>query len=256
VPTDPSTEPAPTTTRRSFLTRTAVGSALVTAGAMASPVGRFLPLAGAQDEPAPDPDANLQDADFAAAAAIAELSAVLAYQAAFDARSKDESIYDDATQARLLKFQGQHNDVATTLAETLPTDAPEPAADPALVKAWSAPFASAGDAAAIYRGLATVETTLAATHLDAIGALIDPITAKIAAQVLTVESEKAALLSALAGDTLDVLATAEVTTDASALADAVKAAKAAAEAATTTTTAAGETTTTAAGATTTSAAGN
>jgi hypothetical protein len=205
---------------------------------MASPAGRFLPFAGAEDEPAPDPAADLADADFAAAASILELAAVLTYQAALDARSRDESLFDADVADRLLRFQGQHTDVVTALADLLDKDAATPVASPTYTKAWSVPLASPADANEVYSALATVEQTLAATHLDAIGSLIDPITAKIVGQVLSVEAEKAALLASMAGQSLDTLATAEVSTDASVLTEAAKEAKELAEAATTTTTAA------------------
>src|SRR5690606_19048893 len=79
VQTDQSIDSATATSRRTFLTRSAIGGALVTAGALALPHTGLIPAAGAR----PGEQGDLKDPDFAAFGTAIELAAVSAYSAAF-----------------------------------------------------------------------------------------------------------------------------------------------------------------------------
>ena len=87
MPIDQSTDPVTATTRRTFLVRAAVGGALVTAGAVAAPVGPFLGIAGAQESG----EELLNDAEFGVFATPLELAAVLVYVAAIDERLNENA---------------------------------------------------------------------------------------------------------------------------------------------------------------------
>lgn len=203
--TDQSTDSATGTTRRTFLTRTAVGGALVTAGAMAIPMTGLISAAGAR----PGEIGTLKDEDFAAFATPLELAAVQAYTAAVDTGSLDKEWTDLA-----LVFQRHHQDVADTLITLLPDTAAAPVADVDFAKKATDAIAAAGDQNALLLALSEVEDTLAATHLFGIANLIERSTSKIVTQVLTVEGQQAALLAVAAGTPIAEVTPATSTDDA------------------------------------------
>jgi hypothetical protein len=194
VQTDQSIDSATATSRRTFLTRTAVGGALVTAGALALPMGSLMPVAGAR----PADQGDLKDPDFAAFGTAIELAAVAAYSAAFDTNLLDGEWAD-----RALRFQGHHQDVADTLPELLDESAPAPVAEAAFAKRSIDAIKAAGDQNGILAALAVVEETLAATHLAGIGRLAEKSTARTVTQVLAVEGQQAALLAVASGSTVE-----------------------------------------------------
>lgn len=204
MPTDPSTDPATATTRRSFLTRTAVGGALVTAGAMAFPLSSLLPHAGAQDEPFGD----MSDAQFAAFATPLELAAVQAYQAALDTGLLDASW---TGWGRL--FQKHHQTAADTIATLASADATTPVPNPELLEATTTAIEAATDRFGVLLALATLEDTISATHLESISAVVDPITARSIAQIMTVEDQQAALLAVGGNTPIDEVTPATATTE-------------------------------------------
>lgn len=204
VPTDHSLDSATATTRRSFLARTAVGGALVTAGAVAGPLTHLLPTAGAQEASTE----TLLDADFAAFAAPLELAAVQAYQAALSSEQLDATWTSGART-----MQNNHQQVAATLTTLLDAEAPAPLPDAAFTKSATDAIAAAGDQLAVLKALATVEETLAATHLSAVPALREPTTAKLVSQVVAVEGQQAALLGVGGGGSVESVTPAEATTD-------------------------------------------
>jgi hypothetical protein len=232
VQTDQSIDSATATTRRTFLTRTAIGGAVVTAGALGLPLGSLLTSAGAR----PTSQGQLRDAAFAAFAAPLELGAVAAYTAAFD-----QDVLDDKWSAIALEFQSHHQAVADTLIALGDENAPTPVADAAFTAKSVDTIRAASSQDTILLALATVEETLAATHLAAIGVLREKSTAKTVTQVLAVEGQQAAFLAVGAGTPV-----AEVTPATSSGDAALTLPKGGAPTTTTTTTATAATTTTAA----------
>lgn len=191
MPTDQSLDSATATTRRTFLARTAVGGALVTAGAVALPLGHLLPGAGAQESQSD----LLTDLAFATFASPLEMAAVQGYQAAIAS-----SALDAAWTSRAQSFQTHHQAVVDTLAPFLSEDDPAPMPDSDLSSSTTKAIKAAGsDQDGVLKALAALEDTLAATHLSAIPMLRESSTAKIVAQVLSVESQQAALLATASG---------------------------------------------------------
>jgi len=179
------------TTRRTFLTRAALAGALVTVGSAAGPLTSLLPAAGAQD----GTDAvipELDDAAFATFALPLELAAVQAYQDALSG----EVLGPDWTQAART-FQVHHQAVVDTLTTLLPTTtppAPDPKPDVTIQSSTGAAVKAATDEKGVLGPLFEMEGILAATHLYALGGLVDSTTAKTVAQVCAVESQHATAL--------------------------------------------------------------
>lgn len=204
MPTDHSLASATATTRRTFLARTAVGGALVTAGAVAGPLSGLLPTASAQEADT----WTLSDVDFASFAAPLELAAVQAYQVAIDAGTLDSTW---TTGARTM--QDHHQQVATTLAGLLSADAAAPTADADLLASTTSAINTGGDQNGILRALGDLENTLVATHLSAVPALREPTTAKTVSQALAVEAQNNALLVTGSGGTMQSATPAVESTD-------------------------------------------
>jgi hypothetical protein len=230
VPIDPSTEPAAATTRRTFLVRSAMGGALVTAGALASPLGSLLPTAGAQVGTSD----LLSDEDFAAFAAPLELAAVQAYLTAVTSGTLTDQPLE---WARL--FARNHQSVADLLSTLIAEGEPAPRADATLSAQLTSSLEAAADVTAIAAVLAELEETIAATHLSAVEALADSTTALTVAQVAAVESQQAALMGSLSGTSIEELTPMEASLEL-----ALSPSDAEAEATTTTTEAGGDATTT------------
>lgn len=188
--TDQSADSATATSRRTFLTRTAVGGALVTAGALALPLSGLTPAAGAR----PAGLGDLKDAVFAAFGTAFELAAVAAYNTALGT-----GLLDEEWSALALRFQGHHQDVADILVEMRADDAGDAIADAAFARSSVDAVAAATDQAGVLAALAVVEETCAATHLAAVGRLSEKSTARTLTQVLAVEGQQAALLGLASG---------------------------------------------------------
>ena len=184
------------TTRRTFLTRAALAGALVTVGT-AGPLTRLLPVAGAQDALGAAPE--LDDATFAAFALPLEMAAVQAYQAALDGGT----LGDEGPTA--LDFQTHHQAVVDVLTTLLAEDATPPAPDSLITSSTVASLRTATAKAEVLTTLAELEDVLAATHLYALGGLVEASTAKVVAQVLAVESQHAVYLGRAGGGDLATL---------------------------------------------------
>lgn len=203
--TDQSIDSATATSRRTFLTRTAVGGALVTAGALTLPLSSLAPTVGARTAD----QGTLSDEDFAAFATAAELAAVAAYSAAFD-----KDLLDDEWADRALQFQSHHQAVADTLVGLRAESAGAAVAEAALAKKSIDAIDAATDQNGILAALAVVEETLAATHLSGVGQLTEKSTARTVVQVLAVEGQQAALLGVASGSTIEEVTPATNTGDA------------------------------------------
>lgn len=188
--TDQSIDSATATSRRTFLTRAVAGGALVTAGALALPISPLRTVAGARTTA----QGTLKDADFAAFGSDIELAAVAAYTAAFD-----KGVLDAEWSDLALDFQSHHQAVADTLTELRDPEAGDPVAEAEFAKRSIDAVEAASDQDGVLAALAEVEETLAATHLAAIGLLIEKSTARTVAQVLCVEGQQAALLGTASG---------------------------------------------------------
>ena len=201
MPTTMSTAPANATSRRTFLTRTAIGSAVAAAGVIAAPSLGLLPagIAGAD---------TLEDGDFALFAAPLELAAVQIYQAALTSSNIPE---DSETFALLQGISSNHEAVAKALSGLVPEGSPAPVAAPGLVDQL-APTAAKAPGDALLKAMAGLEDQLSATHLSAIGSLVDPVTAKLVAQVVASEAQTAAALGLLAGGSVASLTPARADT--------------------------------------------
>lgn len=191
--TDQSIDSATATSRRTFLTRSAIGGALVTAGALALPHTGLIPAAGAR----PADQGDLKDPDFADFGTAIELAAVTAYSAAFD-----KGVLDAEWSDLALDFQGHHQAVADTLVELRDPDLPEAVAEASFAKTSLDAIKAASDQSGVLAALAVVEETCAATHLSAIGQLAEKSTARTVAQVLCVEGQQAAMLGVASGSTI------------------------------------------------------
>lgn len=201
MPTQPSTAPANATSRRTFLARAAVGGAVASVAATASPLGGWLAPSEAAAQ-------ALADDQFAQFVAPLELAAVQVYQAALDGGQ-----LSDAWSDRVLILQGHHQEVADALTELLPDGE---TATP--LAAFAGPgrlgITGAADEDEVLGTLAGVEDTLSATHLLALASITDPTTAKLASQVLASEGQAAAALGTAAGVAVEGLTPSAASTDA------------------------------------------
>jgi hypothetical protein len=209
VPTDPSTATAnatsapSATSRRTFLTRTAMGGALVTAGVIAAPA---IGLGGATVAGAD----TLDDSDYVYFAGPLELAAVEIYQAALDNSVVDPS---SDTFSMLQDLQQGHSAAATAIASQLPTTATPAVAAPGFTAELKPGAAQAKSVEALMQLLAGVEDQLSATHLSALESIVDAVTAKAAAQILAAEAQNAAALGLMGGGKVSDLSPAEGSTD-------------------------------------------
>ncbi|HEX2576823.1 MAG TPA: ferritin-like domain-containing protein [Aquihabitans sp.] len=209
MPIDKPQATAAPTTRRTFLARAAVGSALVGVGGAVGPLGLFSSAAGAQvpsgDLPAPP---ALDAEAFAAFAVPLEMAAVQAYQSAL---SGDR--LDDEWSELALRFQGHHQQVVDALTELLAADAGTPTANETVLGEAESAISGGADQNAVLTALSELEGTIAATHLYAMGGIEDAPLAKTVAQVLAVESQQSAALGLAGGGSIADLAPDAVTTD-------------------------------------------
>lgn len=228
---DPMEAMAAATTRRSFLARAALGGALVSV-ATVGPLRGMLGVAGAQEAELEASDA-LGNETFAALAVPLELAAVLAYQAALEGEVLDETT---TTNARM--FQAHHQTVVDALTPLLSEDDGAPRPDETVMSSSVQEITGNPDQNAILTALTELEEVLAATHLYALGGLIDKSLAKTVAQVLAVESQQAVAMGRAADLDLVGLTPAEAGTT-GARTDFAEAAEASSTTTSTTTTEAG-----------------
>ncbi len=220
MPIDPSTDPA-AHDRRTFLTRSAVGGALLSAVALGAPAGSLLTAASAQ-APVQGNDwaintedkETLGDEIFAEKAIPLELAAVQAYLAAVQTQKLSDRYVDWAQT-----FSSHHQQVADALTPLLSEEAEAPVPDAALTKAWGDAIAGAADEKAILGLLADAENGLVATHLSAIPLLRDKVTAKTVAQVLCTEAQQGALLATESGVSVTEATPARITAETTLLAE-------------------------------------
>lgn len=231
------------TNRRTFLTRAALGGALVGVGAAAGPFGLLAPAAGAQDAPLATVDevGALTNETFAAFAVPMEMAAVQAYQLVL-ASEQLEGPWPDLA----LDFQGHHQTVVDSLTAQLAEGLADPVANPILLAEVTTAIETAGSPTAVLLALSELEDAIAATHLYCLGGLEDTSLAKVVAQVLAVESQQAATLG-LAGEAPDEQVTPATVGTEAARTNLSEGAVTAPPATTTTTAASEETTTTEAG---------
>ncbi len=194
----PETQVVPTN-RRTFLARAAMGGALVAVGT-AGPLGRLLPAA-AQDGASPSgpDDGSLDDNATGERLAPIELAAIKAYEAALAGGKLDGTWTDTAR-----RFQRHHLEVSGVLASLITSDA-APVPDPDIQAGTVAAVTGAADQNAVLKALSEMETIIAATHLWALGAITDKITAKTIGQYLAVESQQGVFLGREAGIDLAAL---------------------------------------------------
>lgn len=197
-------EATATTSRRSFLTRTALGGAVLTAGALAGPLDGLVRPAGAEARHGD----GMDNEAFATFAVPLEMAAVQAYQAAFSAE-----IFSTSDARQLLAFQANHQAVVDTLSPLLAEDAAAPVPDADIQKSVTATITSSSAPEAVLTSLADLETTLASTHLNAIAELTDTSMAKTVAQVLATESAQSALLGVNGGGSIEDATPTLITTD-------------------------------------------
>ena len=183
--TDQSTDSATATTRRTFLTRAALGGALVSAAAVVLPAVTSGTPAGAVGD-----RGTLKDPDFVAFATPLELAATLAYT-----RALQSNLLDVTWTARATEFRSHHQSIADTLVTLGDPNAPAPEADATIGKTWLDAVSAAKEQNPLLLALATIEDTLAATYLAAVGQLAEQSTAKTITQALAVEGQQAALLA-------------------------------------------------------------
>lgn len=182
MPTDPSSAPA-TTTRRSFLLRSAAGGALATTGVLGLPVAGLVPAAGAQASE------GLDDGALVSFTAPLELGAILAYQAGLDS-----GLLDTTWSANALELQGHHQEIIDTLTTLLPSTAVAPVAADAFSSPIADSISQASDQDGVLEALGQMEDVLSATHLLTLESVEDPITAQVVAQVLAAEAQHATAL--------------------------------------------------------------
>lgn len=197
-------EASASTSRRTFLTRAALGGALLTAGSLAAPLDQLASVAGARTLA----DSGVDNETFAEFATPLEMAAVQAYQAAFSGGT-----FSTEDAARLLSFQGHHQAVVDTLTPLIPEGAARPTADPDLQSRFTEQVRSSTDPKDIVTTLSELENVLSSTHLWAIGVLTDSSTAKLVAQVLAVEAQQSALLAITGGGSIAAATPQLATTD-------------------------------------------
>jgi hypothetical protein len=201
VPIEKPQATAAAPTRRSFLTRTAAGGALVT---VAGPLtGLFSGAAGATPSQV-DAAEELSDDAFARFATPLELGAVQVYNRA---ASRTDQLDGEWTEL-VRRFQAHHQETAATLATLIVSGSGEPAADADIIDTFGTAVDEAGDQEGLLGVLADLEGVLTATHLWAIGGLEERLTARLVLQVSAAEAQQATVLALGAGT--DV---AEVTPD-------------------------------------------
>ncbi|MCU1352291.1 MAG: ferritin-like domain protein [Acidimicrobiales bacterium] len=168
--------------RRGFMTKVGVGGALLTAGALASPIAGFMPAAFAQG--------GLDDAAIATFAMTVEYAAVEAYKAAAGSGKLEPAVVTIGTT-----FAGHHKEHGDAFAGIVKATAADKKPNAAILKAFGPKLAAAKDQAALLEIAYTIEEAAAATYLFALGALTDKAHAAATATILPIESQHAVVLA-------------------------------------------------------------
>ena len=216
--TDASAELDADATRRAFLKKVAIGGAAAAIGTQVLPLNRLVPGAGAQDAGGDEPAAPLGP-DEARMTFLAGLS--LAAAAIYHTASGDEARQGSGTEAdadaattttlppvtvpqlaepvvEVLRTFGSHHAqqaVAINAAVTTAVTAP----NATLVTEVRSALAGTADEGGVLDALRDLEERLAATHLDAIGALGDASDAKLVSSALPIVAQHAVVLGRIGG---------------------------------------------------------
>lgn len=209
--TDPEVEPTVAgSSRRRFLTRAAVGGAVLAVGTQLVPAGRLVPAARAQDDVENDEEGETLTPDEALLAHLAGLllAAAQGYGLAVDpARS---SLSEPVTEV-VRQLGANHNAQATSLNQLLPVAVDEP--NGTLGQQLTTDITAATDEAALLGVLVDLEEALAATEFAMLGEITDQNDAKNVAAILPTANQQAVVLGSLAGTPLTELIPAEQTTE-------------------------------------------
>ncbi len=166
--------------RRGLLSKAGAGGALLTVGAMASPVARFMPAAFAAN--------GVDDAAIAAFAASVEFAAVAVYQEVIDRGRLERTVTKMA-----VTFQGHHREHGRAFNAITKATSEQPNAK--LLAAYKPRIIAAKAQDALLEIAYSLEEAAAATYLFALGELQDKTNAMTAATILPVESQHAVVLA-------------------------------------------------------------
>lgn len=184
MPIDKPEATAATNTRRTFLARAAIGSALVATS------GSFLASrpVGAQAPSVPD---GLTDDRYLVMATQLHTAAAVVYVAAASVDGLSEQVTNT-----LSAFEADHQTIVTDLGQLMSSAASKVAtvADPTVLALRDS---LGGDEASVLRSLAAMEDRLAATHLWSVGVLDDAVTARAASQALATAGQRTTYLGIL-----------------------------------------------------------
>ena len=176
------------TSRRRFLTGATAGGLVLTIGRAVLPLDRLLAPAFGQ---------ALSDEELAAFAESLELAAVETYAKVAQAgQLKSPGLAETAAT-----FSAHHAEHATAFGAAAGAKASK-RANPKLVESIGDQLKNARDEKAALRVLADLETAAAATHLFAIGAMQSTGALQLAASILPVESQHAAVLGQAVGNVM------------------------------------------------------
>lgn len=185
--------------RRRFLTRVAVGGAVLAAGTQLVPLTRFVPVAGAQEEDGGEGEA-------AAGGELSEDETQVAFLAGLAlACTEGYAIATDPTSSPLPEpvlevvrtFGRHHSGQAAGLNVRLPTAVEEP--NGTLLAELQDTLGAIGDPVEMLTALGDLEASVAATHFNAIGTIADANDAQVVAATLPVVAQHAVVLGILAG---------------------------------------------------------
>jgi Ferritin-like domain len=177
--------------RRQFVKRAGLTSALFTLGTTVLPASRLLPAAWGQSE-----GGMLDDLTIAKFAQQVELAAVAAYQAAADTGKLDATATEVGTT-----FAGHHSDHAAafgSFAGDEATDIP----NQAVLDAFAPMIADAADQAALLEIAFQLEQGAASTYHFALGVL-GPEAAAAVSTILPIEAQHAVVLGGFLGKPLE-----------------------------------------------------
>jgi hypothetical protein len=183
--------------RRQFLTRAAVGGAVLTVGSAAT--AAVLVPAAAQEDGEEPPARSPQDAIVAHLAGLA-----LAAADGYGIATGDSSPVTEPVRDAIRVFAEHHRSQAAALNGELPEDAPVEAANATLAAELATSLAQT-ESDAVLSALRTLEQNLAASHFSALGRLDDQQAAGLVARTLPVLTQHAVVLGSLSGVAFDEL---------------------------------------------------
>jgi hypothetical protein len=164
--------------RRDLFKKAGAGGALLSVATIASPVSGFLADAFAK---------GLDDAAIVTFSAGVEFAAVAAYQVVVDSGRLEPAVLKTAKT-----FQGHHRDHGRAFNTIITATTERPSSK--VLATFNPKLAAAKTQNALLEVAYTIEETLAATYLSALGALQDKTNAQATAAVLPVESQHAVVL--------------------------------------------------------------